>query len=149
VLSSEFPSRRAIILHWGRFAQTAEPEALTLACEGTRTNQTEGDTKPKVTSLSLGVVVNFADRTVKGFGVPTDEVKVNNVTETYIAFGGGPREAKRWSIRGKIDRVTGDLSAIRTSMLRAQPPDLGRARRIDADASGPEGGWDGYRVRLR
>jgi hypothetical protein len=95
-------------------AQAGEPTGtLTLACEGTATD----DIKPKPISISMGIIVNFADRTVKGFGIPTlDEVKVNHVNETEIAFvgdsgGSGYSGWSSWTIVGHIDRVTGDLEA--------------------------------------
>jgi hypothetical protein len=46
-------------------AQAAEPEKLTLACQGTTSNTT-GDPNPRATSM--GIIVNFTDRAVQGFG---------------------------------------------------------------------------------
>ena len=89
-------------------AQSAEPTGtLTLACEGTAINLVP-DAKP--ISVSMGIIVDFADRTVKGFTTtPTDEVKVDSVNEMTIAFSGSG--LGKWTINGKIDRVTGALEA--------------------------------------
>ena len=48
-------------------AQAAEPETLTLACQGTVTNNTS-DAKPE--QITMGIVVNFTARTVAGFTYP-------------------------------------------------------------------------------
>jgi hypothetical protein len=45
-------------------AQAAEPETLTLACQGTRIITT----KPE--PISMGIIVNFTKNTVQGFGSP-------------------------------------------------------------------------------
>jgi hypothetical protein len=97
---------------WMSTAQAAEPTTgtLTLACEGTSTETSEPDSKPK--PISMGIIVNFTDRTVKGFGMSNigDLVKVDSANETTIAFSGSsPRGG--WTIHGSIDRVTGALEA--------------------------------------
>jgi len=45
-------------------AQAAEPQTLTLACQGTTTSGLE-DAKPE--PVSMGIIVNFTNRTVQGF----------------------------------------------------------------------------------
>jgi hypothetical protein len=92
-------------------AQAAEPTGtLTLACEGQMKFQSE-DTKPTLMPLSFGVIVDFTNRTVQGLPSHAEaKVKVNRVNETGIIFGGEDIDLK-WSIQGKIDRVTGDLRA--------------------------------------
>src|SRR5262245_6020923 len=92
-------------------AAAAEPEALTLACDGTITAYSDSRQQPP-TSVSRGVLINFADRTVKGFLKPTDRVKVHSVDETYISFGTEDTEAGETNFTAKLDRVTGQLSAI-------------------------------------
>ena len=49
-------------------AQAAEPETLTLACQGTVTNNIKPDAKPE--QITMGIVVNFTARTVAGFTYP-------------------------------------------------------------------------------
>jgi len=92
-------------------AAAAEPKTLMLACDGTITAYADARQRPP-TSVSRGVLINFADRTVKGFGKPTDRVKVHSVDETYISFGTEATKTGETSITGKLDRVTGELSAI-------------------------------------
>jgi hypothetical protein len=93
-------------------AQAAD-ETLTLACKGTTTTGYEG-AKPE--PISMGIIVNFTNRTVQGFGDPSFmdyPVKItawNDVTVTFY----GREEKMGLSIRGSIDRVTGDVEA--TSM---------------------------------
>ena len=92
-------------------AAATEPQTLTLACDGTITAYADARPRPP-TSVSRGVLINFADRTVKGFGNPADRVKVHSVDETYISFGTEDTKTGETSITGKLDRVTGELSAI-------------------------------------
>jgi hypothetical protein len=91
-------------------AQAAEPETLTLACQGTRTITT----KPE--PISMGIIVNFTKNTVHGFGSPgLMDVKITGVNEVTVTFGGSQdNRSSVASIRGIIDRVTGDVDAMST-----------------------------------
>jgi hypothetical protein len=91
-------------------AQAAEPETLTLACQGTRTITT----KPE--PISMGIIVNFTKNTVQGFGSPSlMDVKIASMNDVTVTFGGAQDNGSSIaSIRGNIDRVTGDVDA--TSM---------------------------------
>jgi hypothetical protein len=92
-------------------ALAAEPTGtLTLACEGTLTDVHSN--LPAV-SASKRIIVDFTERTVKGFGVPIDKVEVSSVSEALITFG-GPNTDAGWTFQGSIDRVTGDLEAMGT-----------------------------------
>jgi hypothetical protein len=54
-----------IVLAGLAIAEAAQPTGtLTLACEGMVTHQPEGKPEP----ISMGMIVNFAERTVQGFG---------------------------------------------------------------------------------
>ena len=89
-------------------AQAADT-TLTLACQGTATSGTQ-DTKPE--PISMGIIVNFTNYTVQGFGYP---VKITDVNEVTVAFEGSkPLGATVWSAWGSIDRVTGDVEASST-----------------------------------
>jgi hypothetical protein len=82
---------------------------LTLACQGTTTSGLE-DAKPE--PVSMGIIVNFTNRTVQGFGYPglmDYPVKITAWNDVTVAFGGS---AGVNSITGNIDRVTGDVEAI-------------------------------------
>jgi len=95
----------------------AEPERLTLACNGTMANPTTPDDKP--VAVSMGIVVNLATRSVHGFNVtgladfPVKIVAMNDATITF--FGSDPNPPPpiiKWTISGSIDRVTGDVGAV-------------------------------------
>jgi hypothetical protein len=88
----------------------AADETLTLACQGTVT-ETMMEKEQKPEPISMGIVVNFSDRTVKGLG--RDTAEIDNVTERSVDFSVGfmtPRSDPGWTV-GSIDRVTGDLEA--------------------------------------
>ena len=92
----------------------AEPATLTLACQGTGTVTTMPDAKPE--PISMGIIVNFTARTVQGFGDPGSidfPVKITGINEVNVAFYGSMSQGQlgHWSIRGSIDRVTGDVDA--------------------------------------
>jgi hypothetical protein len=94
-------------------AQAAEPATLTLACQGTITDVTQTDAKPE--SISMGIIVNFTNRTVQGFGFPgliDYPVKITAWNDVTVAFDGSDSSlGSTSSIRGSIDRVTGDVEA--------------------------------------
>jgi hypothetical protein len=92
-------------------AQAAEPEMLTLACEGTTTFKIQKQSPGKSSRISMGIIVNFTARTVAGFTDPDDDVpaKVRGVNEAIIVFGGVGKNGS--IIRGSIDRVTGVAEA--------------------------------------
>lgn len=89
-------------------AQAADT-TLTLACQGTTTVRME-DAKPE--PISMGIIVNFTNRTVQGgFGYPSVlydfPVKITSMNEATVVFHGSNQS----SITGSIDRVTGDVEA--------------------------------------
>jgi len=94
-------------------AQAAEPETLTLACEGTKTWKIIDGTyqKPAPEPISPGIIVNFTKRTVQ-LGTEAYPYPMMTGTETTIEFYEridlGPTVMKT---EGSIDRVTGALSA--------------------------------------
>jgi len=90
-------------------AQAAEPETLTLTCQGTVTGMAgmEGKSEP----ISIGVIVNFTARTVQGFGYPAEVTAVDDAVITF-------NRPDSPGIDGMIDRVTGLLRA--TSVLHSK-----------------------------
>ena len=97
-------------------AQAAEPETLTLACEGTATSiHKPGFHEP----VSMGIIVNFTRRTIQGLGlfrVGEDDIKVTTMNDVAVEFRGSkPKRGYEldWTIMGRIDRVTGDVSALK------------------------------------
>jgi hypothetical protein len=94
-------------------AQAAEPTGtLTLACQGTSTFAGK-DILTTQTQVSLGIIVNFADRTV-AFGGNADAgnfpvIKIIDISEAVVSFLGG--SVPGLHISGSIDRVTGDVEA--------------------------------------
>jgi hypothetical protein len=70
------------------------------------------DAKPEATSM--GIIVNFTNRTVQGFGLPgvmdyPVKITANEVTITFA--GSDADEIAKASTMGSIDRVTGDVEA--------------------------------------
>jgi hypothetical protein len=62
----------------------------------------------------MGIVVNFIDQTVQGFYLPELlEIPVKiTAANKVVAFGGQRKSPSTLtSIRGSVDRVTGDLEA--------------------------------------
>jgi hypothetical protein len=98
-------------------AQAADT-TLTLACQGTTSDGMSENVKPE--PVSMGIIVNFATRTVQGFGTPDwldYPVKITGVNDVTVAFGGSRDIGQiSMSIRGTIDRVTGDVGATETSI---------------------------------
>jgi hypothetical protein len=110
----------AMVAAVSRTAQAAD-ETLTLACQGTTTFGTE-DAKSE--PISMGIIVNFTNRTVQGFGNPglmDYPVKITAWNDVTVAFGGSAEFAKssRNSISGSIDRVTGFLPSATARSTRA------------------------------
>jgi hypothetical protein len=98
--------------------QAAEPTGtLTLACQGTVTNNTKPDAKPE--QITMGIVVNFTARTVAGFTYPgLEEFPVvihKTASEVLITFAGS-NESGSSIIAGDLNHVTGELWA--SSMMR-------------------------------
>ena len=67
----------------------------------------------------MGIIVNFTNRTVQGFGSPgliDYPVKITAWNDVTVAFGGSHVFAnQQLSIMGSIDRVTGDVEATNLS----------------------------------
>jgi len=111
---------RAMLLVIGlSTAAAAEPETLTLACQGTVANPTSSSDKP--VPIEMGIIVNFATRTVQGFSIPgiaDFPVKITAMNDVSITFFGSDPEPLppiiKWTISGSIDRVTGDVGAVST-----------------------------------
>jgi hypothetical protein len=103
-------------------AQAAD-QVLTLACQGTATTKFGPDDSPTREPISVGIVVNFTARTVKGFLGAWEEdvpVKIIVANEATIQFGGssGPTP-EATTLSGSIDRVTGEAWASATMAGRA------------------------------
>jgi hypothetical protein len=91
-------------------AQAADT-TLTLAWQGTTSDTITNakPAKPEKYPVSLGIIVNFTNRTVQGLLLPASEsVPITDVTDLTIAFDG---RAAQGSIHGTLDRVTGELLA--------------------------------------
>ena len=91
-------------------AQAAEPTVtLTLACQGTVMDNIKRDAKPK--PISMGIVLNFAARTVQGFPHIGD-AEITKVDDSRIVFVASYDDNNvEWGFAGTVDRVTGDLKA--------------------------------------
>jgi hypothetical protein len=97
-------------------SQTAEAQqsnTLTLACKGTATGD---DGKPD--PISMGIIINLTAGTVQGFGLPgvmDYPLKMTSTNDVRVPFSGSQELISSVSsIRGSIDRVTGDVEATST-----------------------------------
>ena len=95
-------------------ALAAEPAGrLTLACEGTTTTKNiemQVDEKPE--PISMGITVDFAARTVDGFGVLVPITDLGDVTVVFYSNDPGDADAHmNTTIFGTIDRMTGEVRA--------------------------------------
>jgi hypothetical protein len=101
----------AIVAAVSMTAQAAD-ETLTLACQGTTTTKIGGG-PPKQEPFSMGVTVDFTDRTVAAGFMPRFGVfreKINSIiNERTVDFAAMDKSSD--GISGSIDRVTGDLEA--------------------------------------
>src|SRR5262245_20006576 len=101
----------------------AADETLPLACQGTVT-ETMMEEEKKTEPISMGILVNFTNSTVQGFGKPDPNedfpIKITGMNEPTISFQGkrpdNPKGATDRRIEGNIDRVTGDVNATDTLM---------------------------------
>jgi hypothetical protein len=94
-------------------AQAAEPATLTLACQGTVTIKTSSESEYDPDPISIGFIVNFANRTVKGTGrwgpfLFDDEIPITDSNEDTVVFRGFSKFLGM-TISGSMDRVTGDV----------------------------------------
>ena len=83
----------------------AADSTLTLACKGTTTTYLDKRSDP----VSLGLLVDFTKRTIKGFSFFPDkveEVEITEVTEIVIYFH---RATDFLDFGGAIDRLTGEV----------------------------------------
>jgi hypothetical protein len=104
---------------------TAEPAGtLTLACQGESTRTIISGGASTQEPVSLGIIVSFKEETVgwvhsygtvEGFhGI---RAQILLLDETQVQFGGDDNDLG--SIRGHIDRVTGDTNASYRSKTRS------------------------------
>ena len=92
-------------------AEDTAAATLALACEGTVADKIKLDAKPE--PISMGIIVDFAARTVEGFSLI--RAKIIEVTETSVSFRGS--DDTHGSVIGGIDRVTGAVEAF-TSLAK-------------------------------
>ena len=111
------PTCVALAVFMPACAQAAETTLITLSCDGKKTDAKASDAKPEAIQ-KMGVIVNFADRTVSGFaGIVA---RIAKFDAAHVPFGStskksllGFRAKPEGSVTviGEIDRVTGVVSA--------------------------------------
>jgi len=103
------------MLTYGLVTAQAADTTLTLACQGTTADTIPKPAKPATYPISMGIIVNFTNRTVQGFFLPggsEDFVKLTEINEVAMTFDGSlAHGSSNSSIRGTIDRVTGAVDA--------------------------------------
>jgi hypothetical protein len=93
----------------------AEPTGtLTLACQGTVTIKFRASYEPD--PISMGLIVSFTNRTVKGTArwgpyLFDDEIPITNSNEDTVVFSGFSKFLGM-TIHGSMDRVTGDVGMV-------------------------------------
>ena len=95
----------------GLMTAQAADETLTLACQGTVIAWTQKDAENE--PISVGMIVNFTNGTVQGFGDPGSvDVRITAVNDVAILFRGNkPDGAGFLNISGAMDRVSGLVQA--------------------------------------
>src|SRR5262245_19554019 len=84
-------------------------------------DRNNGGRRKKPEPISMGIIVNFTNSTVQGFGNPDPRygedfpVRITGANEVTISFRGkrpdDPKAVTDRRIEGGIDRVTGDVNA--------------------------------------
>jgi hypothetical protein len=99
-------------------AHAAEPTGtLTLACQGTVTIKLRRVPDPyDPDPISMGFIVNFTNRTVKGTArwgpyLFDDEIPITDSNQDTVVFRGFSKFLNR-TINGSMDRVTGDVGMV-------------------------------------
>jgi hypothetical protein len=120
LMKATAPAALLVIAGLSMSAQAAEPTGtLTLACEGKVWVEDKRLNRVCVTGgcgdpVSMGVIVDFVARTVDlgHDALPKFPIRISDITETTISFGGDNHKVWDQSLNGTIDRVTGTLEAI-------------------------------------
>jgi hypothetical protein len=99
-------------------AQAADT-TLTLACKGTVTIKSSGPLQYDPDPVSMGLIVNFMNRTVQGASrwgpyLFDDQLQITDLNEKTIVFSGFSKFLGM-DIGGFMDRVTGDVGMLATS----------------------------------
>ena len=101
-------------------AQAAEPETLTLACEGKSITIFGNQALPPLTKpLSIGIIVNFRTHTVQGLGAVPLYITVDDTTIGLFNKTDSYNNTQSWETKGSISRVTGALSATETVLSKS------------------------------
>jgi hypothetical protein len=106
----------------GPTAQAADA-TLTLACKGTATIRADSPLAYKPHPLSMGLIVNFASRTVDGTArqrpyIFDDQLQIAEWNEVTVIFRGFS-QFLGMNISGSMDRMTGDVGMLATSKTEA------------------------------
>jgi hypothetical protein len=91
-------------------AQAAEPDTVTLACEGTATDMTRADTTryPK----SMGIVINLTTGAVHIPSVNGQSIEIiRDASDELTLIFSGLNPSNGQAFTGHVNRVTGDMMA--------------------------------------
>ena len=107
-------------------AQAAD-STVTLTCQGTVTIKTISPPEYEPDPVSMGLIVNFTNRTVQGASrwgpyLFDDQLQINEWNERTVVFSGFSKFLGR-TINGFMDRVTGDVGMMATAEGWGRPFD--------------------------
>jgi hypothetical protein len=111
----------ALLLTAGQQTRAAEPQVITMSCDGTYADTMNREQQESV--QKMGLVVNLDERTVSFVGYVA---RIDQVDAANIHFGGeqigGRNVGLSIGMMGDVDRVTGHMKAtIITSDPKKQP----------------------------
>jgi hypothetical protein len=111
------PAALLVVASLSMTAQAAET-TLTLACEGTATGKSGSSTEYDPDPVSMGLIVNFTNRTVQGTSrwgpyLFDDQLQIVDWNEGTVVFRGFSKFLGM-TISGSMDRVTGNMRMLAT-----------------------------------
>jgi hypothetical protein len=117
---SRFVALATVVAGPSMTAQAADT-TLTLACQGTVTIKSSGPAEYEPDPISMGLIVNFTNRTVQGASrrgpyLFDDQLQIIDANENTVVFRGFSKFLGM-TIDGHMDRVTGDVGMLATAEL--------------------------------
>jgi hypothetical protein len=97
----------------GVIIAAAEPTGtLALACQGERMSRSSSDAVPAQEQVSMDIIVNFTDRTLRFGGDWPFPIPIYEATETAVMFADRRTGLFEGSVIGAIEFVSGEMEAV-------------------------------------